>query len=280
MTESVVDYNEQPLAVEVDATTMIFNMASDSLTSLKECFIKLAKHELFFEEFRALKHISFDIHRGEVVGLVGTNGSGKSTMLKIIAGVLEPSEGSVKVHGNIAPLIELGAGFDPELTARENIYLNVALVGYTKEFIDADFDGIIEFVELQNFVDMPLKNFSSGMVARIAFAIATITEPDILIVDEMLSVGDVFFQQKCEARIQHFIQSGDVTVLFVSHSMEQVERICQCAFGLRRATFVWAARSMRYARHTANGSSRLYLFALGGLALAWRAVICSISSVG
>lgn len=280
MTESVVDYNEQPLAVEVDATTMIFNMTSDSLISLKECFIKLAKHELFFEEFRALKHISFDIHRGEVVGLVGTNGSGKSTMLKIIAGVLEPSEGSVKVHGNIAPLIELGAGFDPELTARENSYLNVALVGYTKEFIDADFDGIIEFVELQNFVDMPLKNFSSGMVARIAFAIATITEPDILIVDEMLSVGDVFFQQKCEARIQHFIQSGDVAVLFVSHSMEQVERICQRAFGLRRATFVWTARSMRYARHTANSSSRLYLFALGGLALAWRAVICSISSVG
>lgn len=280
MAESVVDYNEQPLAVEVDATTMIFNVASDSLTSLKECFIKLVKHELFFEEFRALKHISFDIHRGEVVGLAGTNGSGKSTMLKIIAGVLEPSEGSVKVHGNIAPLIELGAGFDPELTARENIYLNVALVGYTKEFIDADFDGIIEFVELQNFVDMPLKNFSSGMVARIAFAIATITEPDILIVDEMLSVGDVFFQQKYEARIQHFIQSGDVAVLFVSHSMEQVERICQRAFGLRRATFVWTARSMRYARHTANSSSRLYLFALGGLALAWRAVICSISSVG
>ena len=222
MTESVVDYNEQPLAVEVDATTMIFNITSDSLTSLRECFIKLAKHELFFEEFRALKHISFDIHRGEVVGLVGTNGSGKPTMLKIIAGVLEPSEGSVKVHGNIAPLIELGAGFDPELTARENIYLNVALVGYTKEFIDADFDGIIEFVELQNFVDMPVKNFSSGMVAR----------------------------------------------------------ICQRAFGLRRTTFVWTARSMMYARHTANSSSRLYLFALGGLALAWRAVICSISSVG
>ena len=194
--------------------------------------------------------------------------------------MLEPSEGSVKVHGNIAPLIELGDGFDPELTARENIYLNVALVGYTKEFIDADFDGIIEFVELQNFVDMPLKNFSSGMVARIAFAIATVTEPDILIVDEMLSVGDVFFQQKCEARIQHFIQSGDVAVLFVSHSMEQVERICRRAFGLRRATFVWTARSMRCARHTANSSSRLYLFTLGGLALAWRAVICSISSVG
>ena len=155
-------------------------------------------------------------------------------MLKIIAGVLEPSEGEVKVHGNIAPLIELGAGFDAELTARENIYLNGALLGYTKEFIDANFDGIIEFAELRDFVDMPLKNFSSGMVARIAFAIATITEPDILIVDETLSVGDVFFQEKCERRIQHFIESGDVTVLFVSHSMEQVERICQRAVWIEK----------------------------------------------
>ena len=175
MTESAIDYSKQPLAVEVKDVTMIFNMASESLTNLKEYFIKLAKHELFFEEFRALKHISFNVHRGEVVGLVGTNGSGKSTMLKIIAGVLEPSEGEVKVHGNIAPLIELGAGFDPELTARENIYLNGALLGYTKEFIDASFDEIIEFAELKDFVDMPLKNFSSGMVTRIAFAIATIS---------------------------------------------------------------------------------------------------------
>ncbi len=156
-------------------------------------------------------------------------------MLKIIAGVLEPSEGEVKVHGNIAPRSSSwGAGFDPELTARENIYLNGALLGYTKEFIDASFDDIIEFAELKDFVDMPLKNFSSGMVARIAFAIATITEPDILIVAETLSVGDVFFQQHCERRIQHFIESGDVTVLFVSHSMEQVERICQRAVWIEK----------------------------------------------
>ena len=233
-TAAPVDYSKQPMAVEVKDVTMIFNMASESLGSLKEYFISLARHKLFFEEFRALKNISFDVHRGEVVGLVGTNGSGKSTMLKIIAGVLEPSEGEVKVHGNIAPLIELGAGFDPELSARENICLNGALLGYTKEFIDANFDGIIEFAELKDFVDMPLKNFSSGMVARIAFAIATITEPDILIVDETLSVGDVFFQQKCERRIQHFIESGDVTVLFVSHSMEQVERICQRAVWIEK----------------------------------------------
>lgn len=234
MTASIVDYSKQPLAVEVKDVTMIFNMASESLTNLKEYFIKLAKHELFFEEFRALKHISFDVRRGEVVGLVGTNGSGKSTMLKIIAGVLQPSEGEVKVHGNIAPLIELGAGFDPELTARENIYLNGALLGYTKEFIDENFDAIMDFAELKDFVDMPLKNFSSGMIARIAFAIATITEPDILIVDETLSVGDVFFQEKCERRIQHFIESGDVTVLFVSHSMDQVERICQRAVWIEK----------------------------------------------
>ena len=226
MTESAIDYSKQPLAVEVKDVTMIFNMASESLTNLKEYFIKLAKHELFFEEFRALKHISFDVHRGEVVGLVGTNGSGKSTMLKIIAGVLEPSEGEVKVHGNIAPLIELGAGFDMELTAKENIYLNGALLGYKKEFIDDHFDDIVSFAELENFMDMPLKNYSSGMVARIAFAIATITEPDILIVDETLSVGDFLFQQKCERRIKELVEADGVTVLLVSHSLELVERIC------------------------------------------------------
>ncbi len=213
-------------AIEVDDVTMIFNMASERLDNLKEYFIKLVRHELFFEEFHALKHISFKVKKGEVLGLVGTNGSGKSTMLKIIAGVLEPSEGKVQVHGNIAPLIELGAGFDLELTARENIYLNGSLLGYTKDFIDSHIDDIVEFAELRDFLDMPLKNYSSGMVARIAFAIATVVEPDVLIVDETLSVGDVFFQEKCERRIRQFIESGDVTVLFVSHSLEQVERLC------------------------------------------------------
>ncbi len=214
-------------SIEVNDVSMIFNIASEQLNNLKEYFVKIMRHELFFKEFRALDHVSFKVRRGEVVGLVGTNGSGKSTMLKCIAGVLEPSEGSIEVRGNIAPLIELGAGFDPELTARENIYLNGSLLGYSREFIDAHLQEIIDFAELENFMDMPLKNYSSGMVARIAFAIATVTEPDVLIVDETLSVGDVFFQQKCEERIQRFIESGDVTVLFVSHSMEQVERICQ-----------------------------------------------------
>ena len=229
MAPSTDDY-----AIEVNDVTMIFNIANEQLNNLKEYFIKLMRHELFFKEFRALDHVSFKVRRGEVVGLVGTNGSGKSTMLKCIAGVLEPSMGSVSVRGNIAPLIELGAGFDPELTARENIYLNGALLGYTRQFIDDHLQDIIDFAELESFMDMPLKNYSSGMVARIAFAIATVTEPDVLIVDETLSVGDVFFQQKCEDRIRHFIESGDVTVLFVSHSMDQVERICQRAIWIEK----------------------------------------------
>ncbi|HJA28498.1 MAG TPA: ABC transporter ATP-binding protein [Candidatus Olsenella pullicola] len=221
-------------AIEVNDVSMIFNIASEQLNNLKEYFIKIMRHELFFKEFRALDHVSFKVRRGEVVGLVGTNGSGKSTMLKCIAGVLEPSEGTITVRGNIAPLIELGAGFDPELTARENIYLNGSLLGYSREFIDGHLQDIIDFAELQDFMDMPLKNYSSGMVARIAFAIATVTEPDVLIVDETLSVGDVFFQEKCERRIKHFIESGNVTVLFVSHSMEQVERICQRAIWIEK----------------------------------------------
>ena len=228
MTESVVDYSEQPLAVEVDDVTMIFNMASESLTNLKEYFIKLAKHELFFEEFRALKHISFDIHRGEVVGLVGTNGSGKSTMLKIIAGVLEPSEGSVKVHGNIAPLIELGAGFDPELTARENVYLNGAVLGHDRAYMDEHFKNIIDFAELWDFVDVPVKNYSSGMIARLGFSIATEVRADILACDEILSVGDFMFQQKCHDRMEQML-SGGTTLLFVSHDINQVKQLCKRA---------------------------------------------------
>lgn len=225
---------EQEYAIEVNHVTMVFNMASAKLNNLKEYFIALAHHELFFKEFKALKDVSFKVPKGSVVGLVGTNGSGKSTMLKIIAGVLEATEGECIVRGNIAPLIELGAGFDKELTARENIYLNGALLGYTKQFIDEHLDEIVDFAELENFMDMPLKNYSSGMVARIAFAIATVTEPDILIVDETLSVGDVFFQEKCMKRIRSFIDSGKVTVLFVSHNIKQVEDLCDTAVWIEK----------------------------------------------
>ena len=215
----------EPIVV-INHVSMMFNIASEQLNSLKEYFLALVKGQLHFKEFMALNDIDFVVNQGDRYGIVGTNGSGKSTMLKIIAGVLEPTRGRVAIGGTIAPLIELGAGFDMELTARENIYLNGALLGYRKEFIDERFDDIVRFAELENFMDMPLKNYSSGMVARIAFAIATITEPDILIVDETLSVGDQFFQEKCERRIRELIDSNNVTVLLVSHSIELVERVC------------------------------------------------------
>lgn len=234
MTDSNPAGADRDVIVDVRDVSMIFNVASERLTNLKEYFIKLARRELMFKEFRALNGITFQVRRGDVFGLVGTNGSGKSTMLKIIAGVLDPSEGSCSVHGTIAPLIELGAGFDMELTARENIYLNGALLGYSRSFIDAHFDEIVDFAELRDFLDMPLKNYSSGMVARIAFAIATVTEPDLLIVDETLSVGDFLFQQKCEERINHLIHEDGVTVLLVSHSTEQIERMCNRAVWIEK----------------------------------------------
>lgn len=220
--------------ITVENVDMIFNIANEQLNSFKEYFIKLAKHELMFREFRALNDINFTVNKGDVYGIVGTNGSGKSTLLKIVAGVLEPTHGKVTINGTIAPLIELGAGFDMELTARENTYLNGALLGYTKEFIDENFDAIIEFAEIQDFVDMPLKNYSSGMVARIAFAIATATTPDILIVDEALSVGDFRFQEKCMARIRELVNEHQTTLLFVSHSIEQVEQLCEKALWIEK----------------------------------------------
>jgi ABC-2 type transport system ATP-binding protein len=213
---------------------MTFNMASEQLNSLKEYIIKLARRELFFKEFVALRDISLVVEKGDVFGIVGTNGSGKSTLLKIVAGVLEPTTGSCEINGTIAPLIELGAGFDYELTARENIYLNGSLLGYSHDFIGQHFDEIIEFAELREFLDLPMKNYSSGMVARIAFAIATVIVPDILIVDETLSVGDMFFQEKCEERIQSLIDDHHTTVLFVSHDIGQVERLCQNAVWIDR----------------------------------------------
>lgn len=220
--------------IKVDDVSMVFNMASETMNNLKEYAIALARRELRFKEFRALDHVSLEVKKGDVFGILGTNGSGKSTLLKIIAGVLEPTEGTCTVNGSIAPLIELGAGFDMELTARENIYLNGALLGYSKKFIEEHFDEIVDFAEIENFLDMPLKNYSSGMVARIAFAIATVIVPEILIVDEVLSVGDFMFQQKCERRIQSLIKEHGVTVLIVSHSNEQIERLCNKAIWIEK----------------------------------------------
>lgn len=229
---SVID--TRPVMIDVDHVSMVFNMASEQLNSLKEYAVAFAKRELMFKEFRAIDDVSFTVRKGDVFGILGTNGSGKSTMLKIIAGVLEPSSGSCRVNGNIAPLIELGAGFDFELTARENIYLNGALLGYSRKFINQHFDEIVEFAEIEKFLDMPMKNYSSGMVARIAFAIATVIVPDVLIVDEVLSVGDFMFQQKCEQRIMSLIKEHDVTVLIVSHNNDQIERLCNKAIWIEK----------------------------------------------
>ena len=216
---------EKELIIKVDHVSMKFNLASEKFDSLKEYIIKSLKKQVSYNEFWALKDVSFEVYRGESLGLIGLNGSGKSTMLNTIAGVIKPTKGSVSVFGTVAPLIELGAGFDFDLTARENIFLNGALLGYSREMMNSYYDEIVEFSELQNFMDVPVKNFSSGMVSRLAFAIATIGTPDIMIVDEVLSVGDFRFQQKCEARIRSMMDRG-TTILFVSHSIEQVESIC------------------------------------------------------
>ena len=213
-------------AVEVKNVTMEFNMSKEKVDSIKEYFIKLVKRELHFEQFLALKDVSVMIEQGDVFGIVGLNGSGKSTLLKVISGILKPTKGTVKTVGTISPMIELGAGFDMDLTARENIFLNGSVLGYSKQMMEEKFDEILEFSELQPFVDVAVKNYSSGMVARLAFAIATITKPDILIVDEILAVGDFLFQQKCEKRIREMMDRG-TTVIIVSHTIEQIERLCK-----------------------------------------------------
>lgn len=211
--------------IEVNNVTMRFNLAEQRTDTLKEYILKLITGKLHFNEFYALKNVSFQVKRGEAVALIGKNGSGKSTMLKILAGVMYPTEGSVEVKGSMAPLIELGAGFDLELTARENIYLNGAILGHDRAFMDQHFEEIVEFSELREFLDVPLKNYSSGMTARLGFAIATVIQADILVVDEVLAVGDVRFQEKCKEKIAGLLEKG-TTLLFVSHSEEQVKQLC------------------------------------------------------
>lgn len=216
---------ENQTIVKVEHVSMRFNLSSEKFDSFKEYFIKSLKRQVSYDEFWALQDVSFEVKRGESLGLIGLNGSGKSTMLKTIAGVLKPTKGKVTIGGNIAPMIELGAGFDMDLTARENVFLNGALLGYTRKEMEERYADIVEFSELGEFMDVPVKNFSSGMVSRLAFAITTIGVPDILIVDEVLSVGDFLFQEKCEARIQNMRDQG-TTILFVSHSLDQVRKIC------------------------------------------------------
>lgn len=218
----------EDIMINVINVSMRFNLGIEKGFSIKQGFVdmfnKEKKHKKK-EEFWALRDVNFQVKKGEVIGFIGSNGAGKSTLLKIVAGVMKPTKGRVDSYGNICPMIELGAGFDPQLTARENIYLNGAVMGYTKELIDSKFNEIVEFSELKDFLDVPVQNFSSGMVARLAFSIATIVEPEILIVDEILSVGDIAFQAKSERKMLSMINGG-TTVLFVSHSIEQIKKMC------------------------------------------------------
>ena len=211
--------------IKVEHVSMKFRMANDKVMSLKEFLVAVLKRRLTYEEFQVLDDISFEVKKGEVVGIIGKNGAGKSTLLKIIAGVMKPTSGKVTANGNIVPMLELGSGFDPELNGRENIFLNGAILGYSQEFLKEKYAEILEFSELGQFIDMPIRNYSSGMMMRLAFSIATVVQPEILIVDEILAVGDEGFQNKSKARMME-LMSGGTTVLFVSHSLKQIEEMC------------------------------------------------------
>ena len=224
-------------AIEVDNVSMKFNLSREKVDSLKDYIFKAIKRELQYNEFWALKNVSFNVEKGDRVGILGLNGAGISTLLNVISGVFKPTEGHVEKHGKIVPLLELGAGFDPQYTGKENIYLYGAMLGYTKKFIDSKYDEILEFSELQKFMDVPVKNYSSGMKSRLGFSIATVVEPKILILDEVLSVGDAKFRKKSENKIMSMFDSG-VTVLFVSHSLEQVMRLCNKAMILEKGQLI------------------------------------------
>ena len=217
--------------INVDDVSMRFIIEREKTDTIKEYFLKMVQRKLKFSEFYALKGVSFSIEKGEAVALIGANGSGKSTMLKIIAGVMQPTRGSVAVRGTIAPLIELGAGFDNDLTARENIYLNGALLGHNRQEMERNYQKIVDFSELHEFIDVPVRSYSSGMVARLGFSIATQVKADILVVDEILAVGDYNFQQKCYKTMDKVLAEGR-TLLFVSHDIDQVKKLCKRAIWL------------------------------------------------
>lgn len=227
--------DENNSIIRVENVSMRFRMANDRVTSIKEMVTKMLKRQVEYKDFWALKNVSFDVKRGEVIGLIGRNGAGKSTILKIISGILKPTEGSVYRGGGIVPMLELGSGFDYDLTGKENIYLNGAVLGYSKEFLESRYNDILEFSELGEFINTPIRNYSSGMLMRLAFSIATVVNPEILIVDEILSVGDENFQKKSHARMME-LMAGGTTVLYVSHNLDQIREMCNSVVWLENHT--------------------------------------------
>lgn len=228
---------ENEVVIDVENVTIRFNMATEKIDNLKEYFVKLVKRQLMFQELLAVKDATFQIKKGEAWALIGTNGSGKSTLLKAICGILKPYKGKITVNGTISPLLELGAGFDPNLTGRENIFLNGTILGHSMAYMREHYGEIVEFSELEEFIDMPVKNYSSGMRARLGFAVATIVKPDILVVDEILAVGDHLFQEKCLKRMNGMLENG-TTLLYVSHSMDSVRNLCDHAVWIKKGDIV------------------------------------------
>lgn len=223
--DNALDLNSEEYIINLEGVKVRFNKANMKVDNLKEYFVRLVKRELMFQEFIALQDINLKIKKGESWGFIGTNGAGKSTLLKVISRILKPAAGTVNVKGSVAALIELGAGIDPNLSARENIYLNGTLLGYKKDFIDSKFDEIVEFSGLEDFLDSPVKNYSSGMKARLGFSVATAVDPDILIADEILSVGDIKFRQKCNKKMRNMLDNG-TTLLYVSHNTNSIIKLC------------------------------------------------------
>ena len=237
--------------ITVNNVTMKFNLGVEKDKTFKKIFINILsfkKQKKKREYFEALHDISFHVDKGEVIGLIGSNGAGKSTLLKVVSGVMKPTEGSIEVNGAISPMIELGAGMDGELTARENIFLNGAVMGYSREFLESKFDEIVEFSELKDFLDVPVKNFSSGMTAKLAFSVATIVDPEILIVDEILSVGDIKFQEKSKNKMLSMIKGG-TTVLYVSHSLKSIEDLCNRVIWIEHGKVVEIGKTKEVCKH-------------------------------
>ena len=227
----------EQVIIDVQNVSVCYHMANDRIMTLKEFVVRFLSGKLTYADFWALKQISFQVKKGEVLGIIGKNGAGKSTLLKVISGILKPTEGKVVNYGNIVPMLELGSGFDYDLSGQENIFLNGAILGYTEQFLNEKYEEILEFSELHDFIQMPLRNYSSGMVVRLAFAIASVVTPEILIVDEVLSVGDVQFQEKSRARMKEMM-SGGTTVLFVSHMTEQIRQMCNRVIWMQHGSVV------------------------------------------